>query len=169
MAISPATPAFFTALLGCIAAIASAGCERRISAGNIDAANKLQESAQQRKPRWNGVNEGMTEKEVESILGQPELRKTGKSVEINQPVEIPTTTYVYRQDGQTIELSFLDGKLQGAIPHFGENVDSKAPLHMLKKAAEAERKGETDKPSAAPTNAGPPPVPAEKPQPTKEP
>jgi hypothetical protein len=173
MAISPAAPALFPALLGCIAVFASAGCERRISAENIDAANKLQDAAQQRKSKWPGVNEGMTEKEVESILGQPELRKAGKSVEINQPVEIPTTTYIYRQDGQTIELSFLDGKLQGSIPHFGENVDSKAPLHMLKKEAETERnamKGQAEKsPPPAPANAAAPPAPAKTPEPAKEP
>jgi hypothetical protein len=156
MAISPAALALFPALLGCGALLALPGCERRISPENIDSANRLQESAQQRKPKWTGVNEGMTEKEVESILGQPETRRAGKSVEINQPVEIPTVTYVYRQDGQAIELSFLDGKLQGHVPKFGETIDPKAPLHMLKKAAERRAAGEAEKPEkpAAPKPAG---------------
>ena len=130
MAISPTVYATLSAFLGCTAAVSLTGCEKRISSENVDVANKLQESAEQRKSRWPGISEGMTEKEVESILGQPTVRRTGEAVTINQPVEIPTVTYVYKQDGQTIELSFLDGKLQGRVPKFGEKFETKAPLHM---------------------------------------
>jgi|GEM_PF-3798615 len=148
MAISPAALALFPVLLGCVAVICLPGCEQRISSENIDMANRQQEAAQRKAQKWTGVSEGLTEKEVESILGQPETRRVGKSVQINQPVEIPTVTYVYRQDGQAIELSFLDGKLQGSIPKFGEKLDPKAPLHMLKKAAAEQRTNETEKATA---------------------
>jgi hypothetical protein len=132
MATSPAAAALLAALAGCATAAWVTGCEKRISSQNIDQANKLQEAAQQRKSRWPGVSEGMTEKEVESILGQPTVRRPGLPVTINQPVKIDTVTYVYQQDGQTVELSFLDGKLQGKIPKFGENADATAPLKMKK-------------------------------------
>src|SRR5262245_23053322 len=106
MAILPAAPAFLAALFGGAALVAMGGCEKRVSPGNIEYANKLQDSAQKRSSRWPGINEGMTEKEVESILGQPSKRRMGKPVEVSQPVEMPTVTYVYEQDGQTIELHF---------------------------------------------------------------
>lgn len=153
MAISPAAPALVTAFLGCAAAAIVSGCERHISSQNIDVANKLQEAAQLRKPKWTGVNEGMTEKEVESILGEPVRRHQGKTVEIMQPVQVPTLTYVYQQDGQTMELSFLDGKLQGRVPNFGEKLDPKAPLHMKKAPEKSAANGDT-KPAASPVNTG---------------
>lgn len=130
MALSPTASALRTAFFGCAAAAVVAGCEKQISDESIELANKLQESAQQRKSRWPGISEGMTEKEVESILGQPMERRTGEPVTINQPVELPTVTYIYRQNGEAVELSFLDGKLQGRIPKFGEKLDQKAPLSM---------------------------------------
>lgn len=135
MPFAPIAPALIPAFLGCVAAALVTGCEKKIAADNIDHTNKLQESAQQRKSRWPGINEGMTEKEVESVLGQPTQRRTGQPVTINQPIEVQTVTYVYEQDGQSIELSFLDGKLQGKVPQFGETVDAKAPLKMSKPAA----------------------------------
>ena len=152
MPLSPAAPALFPVWLGFAAAILTSGCEKRLSDENIDVANKFQESAKQRKRKWTGVNEGMTEKEVESILGQPTVKKEGRPMLINQPVEVPTVTYVYQQDGKTIELSFLDGKLQERIPKFGETLDSEAPLHMKKNAAGEPPKTETPaSPSQPPT------------------
>jgi hypothetical protein len=132
MAISSAASTLLPVLLGCVAAALVTGCEKRLSDQNIDQANKLQQSAQQRKSRWPGVSEGMTEKEVESILGEPANRRPGKTVEVNQPVQMATVTYVYEQDGQMIELHFLDGKLQGKIPKFGETAEATAPLKMNK-------------------------------------
>jgi hypothetical protein len=145
MAHSPTAPSWLAAFAGLAMVAAVTGCEKRLASENIDLANKQQESAQQRKSRWPGISEGMTEKEVESILGQPSNRRTGAPVTINQPVEIPTVTYVYQQDGHTIELSFLDGKLQGRVPKFGEKIDPQAPLHMPKpKSAQAPSGGAGD-------------------------
>src|SRR5688572_7215370 len=109
MATSSAASTLLPAFLGCVAAALLTGCDKRLSDQNIDQANKLQQSAQQRKSRWPGVSEGMTEKEVESILGEPAVRRPGKTVEVNQPVKMDTVTYVYEQDGKAIELYFLDG------------------------------------------------------------
>lgn len=136
MATSSAAPTLLPAFLGGVAAALLTGCDKRISDQNIDQANKLQQSAQQvRKSRWPGVAEGMTEKEVESILGEPALRRPGKTVEVNQPVQMATVTYIYERDGQAIELHFLDGKLQGKIPKFGETPNAEAPLKMNKSAS----------------------------------
>jgi hypothetical protein len=134
MATSSAASTLLPAFLGCVAAALFTACDKRLSDQNIDQANKLQQSAQQRKSRWPGVSEGMTEKEVESILGEPALRRPGKTVEVNQPVQMATVTYVYEQNGQAIELHFLDGKLQGKVPKFGETSESVAPLKMSKSA-----------------------------------
>ena len=43
------------------------------------------------------------------------------------------TTWTYQQDGKEVELSFIDGKLQGSVPVFGQTPESKAPLQMKNK------------------------------------
>ncbi|MEQ1854550.1 MAG: hypothetical protein ABMA01_23520 [Chthoniobacteraceae bacterium] len=100
------------------------GCERRISSANIEVANKHQEIAANRASRSAQVKEGLTLKEVESILGQParvEMEKRPILVQKN----LELTRWYYEQDGQTIELLFVDGNLQRKIPQFGE-----APANM---------------------------------------
>src|ERR1700756_5928547 len=51
------------------------------------------------------VTEGMSKKQVESILGQPTLSKT------EDPV-LKRTTYVYRQGKDTVTIVFKDDKVQ---------------------------------------------------------
>jgi len=100
------------------------GCERRISSANIDVANRHQEIAANRVSRSAQVKEGLTLKEVESILGQParvEVEKRPILVQKN----LELTRWQYDQDGKTIELLFVDGNLQRKIPQFGE---APAPL-----------------------------------------
>jgi hypothetical protein len=52
------------------------------------------------------VTEGMSKKQVESILGQPTSSKT------EDPTIMKQTTYVYRQGKDTITIIFKDDKLQ---------------------------------------------------------
>jgi outer membrane protein assembly factor BamE (lipoprotein component of BamABCDE complex) len=52
------------------------------------------------------VTEGMSKKQVESILGQPTSSKTEGTPIIRQ------TTYVYRQGKDTVTIVFKDDKLQ---------------------------------------------------------
>src|SRR6476619_2755298 len=52
------------------------------------------------------VTEGMSKKQVESILGQPTSSKT------EDPTILKQTTYVYRQGKDTITIVFKDDKLQ---------------------------------------------------------
>jgi outer membrane protein assembly factor BamE (lipoprotein component of BamABCDE complex) len=52
------------------------------------------------------VTEGMSKKQVESILGQPTSSKT------EDPTIIRQTTYVYRQGKDTVTIIFKDDKVQ---------------------------------------------------------
>jgi outer membrane protein assembly factor BamE (lipoprotein component of BamABCDE complex) len=52
------------------------------------------------------VTEGMSKKQVESILGQPTSSK------IEDPTIIRQTTYVYRQGKDTVTIVFKDDKVQ---------------------------------------------------------
>ena len=52
------------------------------------------------------VTEGMSKKQVESILGQPTSSKT------EGPMIIRQTTYVYRQGKDTVTIVFKDDKVQ---------------------------------------------------------
>jgi outer membrane protein assembly factor BamE (lipoprotein component of BamABCDE complex) len=52
------------------------------------------------------VTEGMSKKQVESILGPP------TSIDSKDFIVMKKTTYVYRQDKDTVTLVFKDDKLQ---------------------------------------------------------
>jgi outer membrane protein assembly factor BamE (lipoprotein component of BamABCDE complex) len=52
------------------------------------------------------VTEGMSKKQVESILGQPTSSK------MEDPAIIRQTTYVYRQGKDTVTIVFKDDKVQ---------------------------------------------------------
>jgi hypothetical protein len=52
------------------------------------------------------VTEGMSKKQVESILGQPTSSKT------EGPTTVKQTTYVYRQGKDTVTIVFRDDKVQ---------------------------------------------------------
>jgi outer membrane protein assembly factor BamE (lipoprotein component of BamABCDE complex) len=52
------------------------------------------------------VTEGMSKKQVESILGQPTSSK------MEDPTIIKQTTYVYRQGKDTVTIVFKDDKVQ---------------------------------------------------------
>jgi hypothetical protein len=126
-AVSPVAANLAVCLL--VALVASTGCEKRVEGANIDVVNRQQKVAQKRPSAVENVQEGLTMKEVEAVLGAPAGVKTGK---LTLPVQkdFVLTTWVYRQDGQDVELSFIDGKLQGSVPRFGETPESTAPLKM---------------------------------------
>jgi outer membrane protein assembly factor BamE (lipoprotein component of BamABCDE complex) len=52
------------------------------------------------------VTEGMSKKQVESILGQPTSSKS------ENPTTIRQTTYIYRQGKDTVTIVFKDDKVQ---------------------------------------------------------
>jgi outer membrane protein assembly factor BamE (lipoprotein component of BamABCDE complex) len=52
------------------------------------------------------VTDGMSKKQVESILGQPTSSKT------EEPTIMKQTTYVYRQGKDTVTIVFKDDKVQ---------------------------------------------------------
>ena len=112
-----------------VSLIATTGCEKRVESANIDVVNRQQTVAQKRPSAVENVQEGLTMKEVEAVLGSPTAVKTGK---LSLPVQkdFVLTTWTYKQDGQEVELSFIDGKLQGKLPRFGEVLESTAPLQM---------------------------------------
>ena len=73
-----------------VAALLFAGCsDQRITKANVDE-----------------VTEGMSKKQVESILGPP------TSIDSKDFVVTKTTTYVYRQGKDTVTIVFKDDKLQ---------------------------------------------------------
>ena len=108
-----------SALSSIVFLLALTGCERRISSANIDVANRQQEIAAKRGSRSPQVREGLTLKEVESILGQP-VRVESEKRPILVQKNLELTHWFYEQDGKTIELFFVDGNLQRKIPQFGE-------------------------------------------------
>jgi outer membrane protein assembly factor BamE (lipoprotein component of BamABCDE complex) len=55
------------------------------------------------------VTDGMSKKQVESILGQPTSSK------ISDPTITKQTTYVYRQGKDTITIVFKDDKVQSKV------------------------------------------------------
>ncbi len=87
-------------------------CGPRITNSNIEVVNKQFELSE--KLRRGGVSP----KEVESILGQPQHAETKTIPLETQKKEVEVVRYYYEQDGQTIEMHFLDNKLIARVPHF---------------------------------------------------
>ena len=80
-----------TVVLSLIVALAGSGCSggKRLKRANVDE-----------------VSEGMSKKQVESILGPP------TSIDSKDFVVMKKTTYVYRQGKDTVTIVFKDDKLQ---------------------------------------------------------
>jgi len=59
------------------------------------------------------VKADMNPKEVESILGPPTKMETGE-MQLQEDVKtLPFQRYIYVQNGKTVVLHFVDGKLSG--------------------------------------------------------
>jgi hypothetical protein len=88
-------------------------CKPKITNANIEAVNLRQVKAEQT------TRKGLSPKEVESILGLPD-RIENNSLELEtQKKQVPITRYYYQQDGQNLELHFIDNKLIDKVPLLG--------------------------------------------------
>ena len=115
----PASVLFFTLLLGLSA------CGPRVTNRNIDALNTQIDAGRT-----------LSRKEVEAILGQPTREET-YHIEQQTVRELPMVRYYYVENGQTVELHFIDNKLQNRVVHFGDKPPGDAPLHMPPKTKPA--------------------------------
>ena len=89
-----------------------AACGPRVADRNIDALNRLYETAER-------AGKTLTTKEVESVLGQP-TRSEAFPIEMHTTKELPGVRYYYEQQGQIVELHFIDNKLIRRVQRFGE-------------------------------------------------
>src|SRR5689334_258282 len=80
---------FFRLLLVLVIALSVSCSSKRITKANVDQ-----------------INEGMSRKQVESILGPP------TSLNSDDFVIMKKTTYVYRQGKDTVTITFKDDKVQ---------------------------------------------------------
>jgi hypothetical protein len=68
----------------------------------------------------NCVKMDMSPKEVESILGQPSQQET-REMPLQEDVKtLPVLRYIYLQNGKTVVLHFVDGKLIGQEGSFDQ-------------------------------------------------
>jgi hypothetical protein len=79
-----------------VACLLPTGCKRKLTDENLSC-----------------VKMDMSTKEVESILGQP-----NQAVSFEMPLQadvktLPAQRYIYEQNGKTVTLHFVDGKLIG--------------------------------------------------------
>lgn len=84
------------------------GCERKISNANLRV-----------------IKADMTTKEVESILGAPTRVETAPELVSTQVKTLPVTRYVYEQNGEKVELKFVDGRLSSGDSLSGTNATIK--------------------------------------------
>lgn len=96
-------------------------CKPQIRDANLDAVNIRQDKAEQT------TRKGLSPKEVESILGQPDDVQTATIELETQKKQVPVTRYYYKQDGQTIELHFFDNKLIHRVPHWDSTSQNQGP------------------------------------------
>jgi hypothetical protein len=115
----PASVLFFTLILGLTA------CGPRVTNRNIDAVNAQFDSGR-----------SVSLKEVEAILGQP-TRQEAHKIEQQTIRELPMVRYYYVENGHTVELHFIDNKLQNRVVHFGDKPPENAPLRMQPKVVPA--------------------------------
>ena len=92
-----------------VATLVAVGCGPRFTNENIAVVNKRFESAEQ-------IGKGVSPKEVESILGQPKRVEAYTLTLETQKKELEGVRYYYEQDGERLELHFLDNKLISRVP-----------------------------------------------------
>jgi hypothetical protein len=96
-------------LLLIAAALLVVSCGPRFTNKNLEVVNREFESGERTKG-------GVSTKEVESILGPPKRVETYRLELETQKKELDGVRYYYEQEGQTIELHFLDNKLISKVP-----------------------------------------------------
>lgn len=101
----------------CCAALCLSACRPRITNDNLSVVNHEYERSEEMLRRGNkdGSPVGVSPKEVESILGPPAEIHVHKLPLETQKKEVEVVRYVYRQDGQAIEVHFFDNKLIGKV------------------------------------------------------
>lgn len=84
---------------------AFSGCGKRITDANLDR-----------------VKSDMSTKEVESILGPPTRAESPPELKSQEVKRLTVTRYVYEQNGQTVELTFVGDRLAsgGVRGNFGK-------------------------------------------------
>lgn len=101
---------------GLLAVFCLTGCGPKITNENIEVVNKRFDVTEQ-------VGKGISPKEVESVLGQPKRVETYTLTLQTQKKELEGIRYYYEQDGQRIELHFLDNKLISRLPKLDAKVE----------------------------------------------
>jgi hypothetical protein len=89
--------------------LALAACGPHITDANIEVVNRQREALEK-------VGKGISPKEVESILGQPRRVESARLPLETQKKEVEVVRYYYQQDGETVELHFVDNKLISEVP-----------------------------------------------------
>jgi hypothetical protein len=104
-------------------------CRPQVADRNIDAINQLYEAAER-------AGKSLSIKEVESVLGQPKKMESFP-IEMQTTKELPGVRYYYEQNGETVELHFIDNKLIRRVQRFGEKpVDEAEKRKMPVKPAQ---------------------------------
>ena len=93
--------------------LALTACGPRITNQNVDVVN-------QQRVVLEKVGKGLSPKDVESILGQPVRVETFKIPIETQRPNLDGVRYFYEQNGETLELHFVDNKLISEIPKLSE-------------------------------------------------
>ena len=91
---------------------ALAGCGPRITDANVQVVNKQRQAFER-------VGKGLSPKEVESILGQPSRQESATLPLETQKKEVKVVRYFYEQEGQTLQLHFVDNKLINDVAPWG--------------------------------------------------
>jgi hypothetical protein len=101
-------------------AIGFSACGPKVADRNIDALNKIYKNAEDNK-------KVLTIKEVEAVLGPP-TRTRNFTIPRQTTKEMPVVVYYYKENGQEIELHFVENKLSNKVLRFGEKQTEGAEL-----------------------------------------
>lgn len=106
---------FLAAISVVCLALTLCACKQQFSNKNLEVVNREFQHSDEQVAK--GVRDsGVSPKEVESILGQPQRVESHKLPLETQKKEVEVVRYYYEQDGQTIELHFFDNKLISKVP-----------------------------------------------------
>lgn len=107
-------------LLFIVSSLALAACGPRLTNDNLRVVDEQRMKLEQ-------TGKGLSPKEVESILGQPTSSETARLPLETQKKEVQVVRYIYKQDGDTVELHFVDNKLINSVPRLREASVMNAP------------------------------------------
>lgn len=106
-------------------ALGFAACGSKVADRNIDALNKIYKNAEDNK-------KVLSIKEVEAVLGPPTHTRTF-SITRQTTKEMPVVIYYYKdkENGQEIELHFVENRLSNKVLRFGEKTPEDAELRKM--------------------------------------